>query len=41
MALRVVQNMQGAVKFLQNVEGKDPLMMVLKRCRSVTNPAEC
>ena len=41
MALRLVQNMQGAFKFLPNVEGKDLLMMVLKKYRSVTNPAEC
>ena len=41
MVLRVVHNMQGAFKFLQNVEGKDLLMMVLKKYRSVTNPAGC
>jgi hypothetical protein len=41
MVLRVVQNMQGASKFLQNIEEEDLLMMELKKYRSFTNPAEC
>jgi hypothetical protein len=41
MVLMVVQNMQGAIEFLQNVEEEDLLMMELKIYRSLTNPAEC
>jgi hypothetical protein len=37
MVLRVVQNMQLAFKFLQNIERMGLLMMELKKYRSILN----
>jgi len=41
MVLRVVQKMQGAFKFLQNIEQKDLLIMELKKYGIVLNRVEC